>query len=302
MIVLDKYLVERSYDESKRGHMHMEATADKAEVYKHSVARRVEVLGVFIDNLTMNQVIMRIAGIVEAGRFAYGVTPNVDHLIRLRRDAEFRKSYGSAELIVPDGVPLLWASRLLGRPLRERINGTDLFEATCEMAARRGFSIYLLGGSPGTAESARDRLREKYPELNVAGCCCPPHGFHEDEAQNQVIQDAICRSGADILFVGLGAPKQENWMYSYAKGSGAPFALGVGVSFSFVGGEIARAPVWMQRHGFEWLWRLAHEPRRLWKRYLVDDMVFLMILASAVFRKTYRNTLGNGRDERTPFA
>lgn len=252
------------------------------------MAQRIDVLGVSIDNLTMVEALQRIAKVVDEGRFAYAVTPNVDHLIKLRQDARFRDVYKSADLVVADGVPLLWAARMLGAPLKERINGTDLFERTCELAAQRGYSVYLLGGSPGTAANACDRLLEKHPDLKVAGWCCPPPGFHEDETQNRALQESILRSRADILFVGLGAPKQENWMYSYAKGSGIAFAVGVGVSFSFVGGEIARAPVWMQRHGFEWLWRLAHEPRRLWRRYLVHDTAFLIMLLAAFLRKHWR--------------
>jgi N-acetylglucosaminyldiphosphoundecaprenol N-acetyl-beta-D-mannosaminyltransferase len=268
----------------------VETISEKVTVGITTVEQRVDVLGVAIDNLSMPDVLERIGEFVEEGRFTYAVTPNVDHLVKLRRDVRFRQIYAKADLVVADGVPLLWASRMLGAPLKERINGTDLFELTCELAARRGYSVYLLGGSPGAAQSACERLREKHPDLKIAGWCCPPHGFHEDEAQNESIRKDILRTGANILFVGLGAPKQENWMHSYAKRTGVAFAIGVGVSFSFVSGEIARAPVWMQRHGFEWLWRLINEPRRLWKRYLIDDIAFLGLLVTALARRCLRNT------------
>ena len=136
--------------------------------------------------------------------------------------------------MVADGVPLLWAARLLGTPLKERINGTDLFERTCQFAAERGYSVFLLGGSPGSATSASAELMRRHPTLKIVGLECPPMGFYKDDHQNKAIQSSIRTSGADILFVGLGAPQQEQWMCDYAAGSGVSFAIGVGVSFSFV--------------------------------------------------------------------
>src|ERR1035438_6824570 len=248
---------------------------------------RVDILGTRVDNVSMAESLGRIATAVESDVYAYAVTPNVDHVMRLRRDGYFRKIYESADLVVPDGVPLVWASRLLGKSLKERVNGTDLFENACELAAERGYKLYLLGGNPGAAMKAGACLRIKYPTLRIVGSLCPEFGFDEDPSQNSKIQDQIRQSGADILFVGLGAPKQEQWIYQYARGSGVRFAVGIGISFSFVAGELSRAPVWMQRSGLEWLWRLISEPRRLWKRYLVEDMPFLLlILVASIQRRT----------------
>jgi N-acetylglucosaminyldiphosphoundecaprenol N-acetyl-beta-D-mannosaminyltransferase len=243
-------------------------------------------LGLEIHNLTMAETLLAIGEIVERRSFAYAVTPNVDHTVKLRKNAQFRKLYEKASLVVADGVPLLWAARLLGTPLKERINGTDLFERTCQFAAQRGYSVFLLGGSPGAAESACAELVRRHPNLKIAGCVCPPFGFYKHGAQNNAIQRTIRESGADILFVGLGAPQQEQWMCDCAPGSGASFAIGVGVSFSFVGGLIPRAPLWMQRNGLEWLWRLAKEPRRLWKRYLLEDLPFFGMLLHAMLKRT----------------
>ena len=241
---------------------------------------KVALLGVGIDNVSMEQALARIAESIAARSFSYAVTPNVDHVMQLQTDRELRAVYAGADLVLVDGVPLVWASRILGTPLKERINGTDLFEQTCEAAAEHGYSVFLLGGNPGTAVNAANRLKGRYPDLKIAGCFCPPMGFQIDPAQNRAIQDRIRESSADILFVGLGAPKQEKWIYKYARGSGVAFAAGIGISFSLVAGEIRRAPFWMQRRGLEWFWRLIAEPQRLWKRYLVEDMPFI----SLVFR------------------
>jgi N-acetylglucosaminyldiphosphoundecaprenol N-acetyl-beta-D-mannosaminyltransferase len=170
---------------------------------------RISLLGTEIDNISMNQALTRIAEAVAARHFSYAVTPNVDHVMQLRTDPELRTVYGEADMVLADGVPLVWASKVLGTPLKERINGTDLFERTCEAAARCGHSIFLLGGNPGAAVNAASRLNGLYPDLRIAGCSCPERGFHVDSVQNQSIQDEIRKSGADILFVGLGAPKQE---------------------------------------------------------------------------------------------
>jgi N-acetylglucosaminyldiphosphoundecaprenol N-acetyl-beta-D-mannosaminyltransferase len=233
----------------------------------------------------MAETLLAIKEIVERRRFSYAVNPNVDSTVKLRKNAQWRELYAKAELVVVDGVPLLWASKILGTPLKERINGTDLFERTCELAAQQGYSVFLLGGSPGAAAGACEKLQQRHPQLKIAGWDCPPYGFYKVAEQNLAIQRKIRESGADILFVGLGAPQQEQWMSDYGEGSGVAFASAVGVSFSFVGGLIPRAPLWMQRNGLEWLWRLGKEPRRLSRRYLLEDMPFFAILLRAVLKR-----------------
>ncbi|MFZ3217916.1 MAG: WecB/TagA/CpsF family glycosyltransferase [Candidatus Acidiferrales bacterium] len=249
-------------------------------------AQRIHLLGMDIHNLTIAETLLAIGEIVEGRHFAYAVTPNVDHTVKFRKSPQFRAVYGKADMVVADGVPLLWAARMLGTPLKGRVNGTDLFERTCEFAAERGYSVFLLGGSPGAADSACEKLQQRHPDLKIAGCECPPFGFYKSDEQNKAIQARIRESGADILFVGLGAPQQEQWMCDYGEGSGVSFAIGVGVSFSFVGGLIPRAPLWMQRNGLEWLWRIKTEPRRLGKRYLFEDLPFFGMVLQAMIKRT----------------
>lgn len=256
-------------------------------------------LGLKVDNLYMHEAVKEIAQTIEGRRFCYAVTPNVDHVIQLRHDDSFRESYRCARFCFADGVPLVWAASLLGSPLKGRVNGTDLFEELCKMAADRGHSIFLLGGNPGTAEGTVRVLLDRYPRIKVAGWECPRLGFDKCPDECIAIQQRICSTKADLLFVALGAPKQEDWMRTYGPGTGVAFAIGIGVSLSFISGEICRAPLWMQRHGFEWFWRLLHEPTRLWKRYLLKDLVFIPLVFLAWVEQVLLRSLGASETKRT---
>jgi N-acetylglucosaminyldiphosphoundecaprenol N-acetyl-beta-D-mannosaminyltransferase len=209
----------------------------------------------------------------------YVVTPNAHHVTLYQNDALFRKIYQTAFLTLPDGVPLLWAARLLGRRLPCRVNGTDLFEALCSQASLYGLRVYLLGGREGAADAAAARLRERHPALNICGTHCPPLGFEHDAAGQATIVARINEARPHLLFVGLGAPKQEYWMYWNRHRLDVAVSLGIGVSFELVGKIVPRAPRWMQRAGLEWLFRLMAEPKRLWRRYLVGNAMFCALIA-----------------------
>ena len=211
----------------------------------------------------------------EAG---YIVTPNVDHVCRFHRDADFRQAYQQAFLLLPDGTPIVWASRLFGTPLPQKVSGSDLVPNLCALAEERGFSVFFLGGSPGAAEESATVLLKIHPRLRIAGIHCPPYGFeHEPEASRRAVE-AVREASPDICLVALGSPKQELWMQRHHEESGAIVCIGVGAVFEFISRRVRRAPRWVQVRGGEWLWRLAQEPRRLWRRYLVDDLVFFRIL------------------------
>ncbi len=248
----------------------------------------IDLLGIRITNISLEEAVNRIEELSKNKTFSYTVTPNVDHLVRLQRDISFRRIYQEADLVVADGVPLLWAARFLGTPLKGRVNGTDLFERVIARAAETGASVFLLGGEEGSAEKAADRLSERHPDLQIAGWYCPPFGFEHDIAENGKILRLIGDVHPTYLFVGLGSPKQEKWIAEHGAATGARHAIGIGVSFSFVAGMIRRAPYWMQRSGLEWLWRLGAEPRRLWHRYLVDDPRFFWLVLNQKIRSHYR--------------
>ncbi len=238
---------------------------------------KVNILGIEIDNLILEDALKKIEDFISDGIPRYIVTPNVDHLILKRMDSEFDETYKNASLIVPDGVPLLWASRFLGNPLKGRVNGTDLFLKISELSAKKGYGIFLLGAKEGVAVQVARVLQNKYPKLRITGTYSPCFGFENDRKENEKILSLIRESRPHIVFTALGSPKGEKWIYRYYKPLGVPLSLNVGSGFDFVSGRIKRAPIWMQRNGLEWLWRLFKEPKRLWRRYLRDLEFFYLV-------------------------
>jgi N-acetylglucosaminyldiphosphoundecaprenol N-acetyl-beta-D-mannosaminyltransferase len=250
---------------------------------------RVSLFGISIDNLTMAEAVESVRRLLEdRNRQHYVATPNVDHIVRLHKDAVFRQAYAGASLVLADGMPLVWASRSLGRPLKMRVTGADLLPGVCEMAAPIGKSVFLLGGLNGVAERAAHNLRARYPGLQVAGVYSPPLGFERDAREQQRIVERINRARPDLLAIGLGSPKQELWIAAHRRQLQFGVALCIGAAIDFAAGVLQRAPQWMQRHGLEWLWRLSRDPRRLWKRYLVDDLAFAKIVAREWWRLRVR--------------
>lgn len=239
-------------------------------------------LGVWIDNIDFDEAIEKICQFIKNGKPALVVTPNVDHIVKLQRDHEFREIYKNASLIIPDGTPLLWAARLLGSSLKEKISGSDLFPRLCEVAAKKGYRLFFLGGRGNVAFEASEILKAKYPGLQIAGVYSPPYGFEHNEMENLKIVNMIKKSGADILFVGLGAPKQEKWISNNMSEYHVAVSIGIGASFEFAAGHIIRAPLWMQKAGLEWFWRFMMEPRRLWKRYFVEDLAFFWLILKQI--------------------
>ncbi|GAB3775698.1 hypothetical protein GCM10028796_51980 [Ramlibacter monticola] len=212
------------------------------------------------------------------------VTPNADQVVNLERDPALRAAYARADLVVPDGMPVVWAAWLLGTPVKERVTGADLMPRLCEIAAQRGLKVFLLGGAKGIAERAADNLVRSHPRLVIAGTSCPPSGFEHDAQQNAAIVQAIRRSGADLVFVCLGSPKQEVWTCEHLAQFDNGVFLDVGAAIDFCAGTTRRAPGWMQHAGLEWLFRLSHEPRRLIGRY-TKDLYFFVLLAREAWRR-----------------
>jgi N-acetylglucosaminyldiphosphoundecaprenol N-acetyl-beta-D-mannosaminyltransferase len=244
----------------------------------NTAAPLVTILDTRIDNLAMSEILSKIEKLVLGPAPSHVITANVDHLMVKRKDPGSAGIYRQAALVVPDGVPLLWAARFLGTPLQERINGTDLMEKTCELAAERNFSVFLLGAAAGVADRAAANLQKQFPGLVVSGTCAPDLGFENDTRENEKICSMLSEKKPDILFVSLGIPKGIVWIDRYQRSCGITLAMEVGASFAFISGSLKRAPRWMQNYGLEWLWRLCLEPRRLWKRYLLNDMPFFYYL------------------------
>jgi N-acetylglucosaminyldiphosphoundecaprenol N-acetyl-beta-D-mannosaminyltransferase len=214
------------------------------------------------------------------------LTPNLQHLRAYRRSPAVRRAFQRCELVIADGMPLVWASRVQGTPLPGRVAGSDLVWSLSRAAARRERSLFLLGGSPGTADDAAAELRRRFPGLGIAGTHCPPLGFERSPRELGEIQARIGEAAPDLVYIGLPLAKQLLVMDSLRGTVPGAWQVGLGISFSFVSGDVRRAPAWVQRSGFEWLFRLGQEPRRLGRRYLVEGLPFFVgLMASASGRR-----------------
>lgn len=238
---------------------------------------RMKFLNTEIDNLTMNETIEKIEHLILNKKPSYIVTPNVDHIVKLEDDKEFRQVYKEADLILTDGMPLVWISKIKKTPIKEKVSGSDLFPEVCNLAAERGYKLFLLGAAEGVAARAAENLKKKYEGINIVGTYSPSYGFENDEYEIQKIIEIINKVKPDILAVGLGAPKQEKFLYKYKNRLNVPVSLAIGASIDFEAGNISRAPRWMQNIGLEWFYRLCKEPRRMFKRYIIEDIKIIKI-------------------------
>ena len=251
--------------------------------YAASAARvlpSIELHGVTLHAVTEPQAIRHVLDELASGRGGVVVTPNLDHLRRCVRDLHFGALVAEADLVVADGMPLVWASRIQGTPLPERVAGSNLISTLSAGAAERGRSIFLLGGAEGTAEGAAKVLHERHPHLRIVGTYCPRLGFEKNPKLMAEMVQQLTAAQPDIVFVALGSPKQEQLIAKLRLSLPNAWWLGVGVSFSFLTGDVKRAPLWMQKYGIEWVHRLVQEPRRLFKRYLLVGVPFAARLLS----------------------
>jgi len=246
--------------------------------YSSRASDRIRLMGLPIDCVTENAAVDQILASIRAGYGGWVATPNVQHLRILSSSSELASLVSSADLIIADGMPLVWASKLQGTPLPCRVSGSALILSLTKAAARANASIFLLGGSPGTAERAAKVMVGQYQGLKIAGTLCPPLGFEENETKFAGICDEVRAAGPCIVYCCLGFPKQELVIQRLRKELPASWFLGLGGSLSMVAGDIRRAPSWMQRVGLEWLWRLLKEPKRLAARYLGKDLPFAIRL------------------------
>lgn len=243
----------------------------------------VAILGVPFDPVTLEGALARIDGMIASRRPHYVVTANVDFLVQAHRDVELRRILLESDLTLCDGTPLVWASRWLGNALPERVAGSDLAPKLMQRAAEKGYRVFFLGAAPGVAEAATARLRAHYPSINIVGHYAPPYAALLEMDHAQIVQK-VREARPDILLVGFGCPKQEKWIAMHHRSLGVPVAIGVGATIDFLAGRVKRAPAWMRRSGTEWAYRLALEPRRLFRRYAHDLTCFFPILAAQWWR------------------
>ncbi|MCW3061949.1 MAG: N-acetylmannosaminyltransferase [Capsulimonas sp.] len=263
---------------------------------------KVPIANVLFDNVTMSQAVEQVVAMArkhDKARFV--CTGNLDHLVMLDRDPVFAEVYHAADLVLADGAPVVWLSRLYsgksGRPIQERVAGSDLFWELSKASHEQGLKLFFLGGVPGVADRAKQAVLARYPKANICGTYCPPFETFGTEEEQARIRETVCAAAPDILMVAFGAPKQEKWIAANRDMLQVPVSIGVGGSFEMAAGRVRRAPLWMRRNGLEWVFRFMQEPGRLYQRYFVNDLPFLAklftrTLVARLARKPYRPSGG----------
>ncbi len=234
-------------------------------------------LGIPFHDVTMQETLDHIDGMIEAGKPAYLATANLDFAAQASRDVELQRILFDSELVLCDGTPLVWASRWLDAPLRERVAGSDLMPFLFAHAAKKGHRLYFLGSSEEVLAASVEKCQERYPGIQICGTYSPPHAKLLDIDDEDILR-RVREASPDILLVAMGCPKQEKWIYRHYKSLGVPAIIGIGASLDFIAGKFRRAPVWMRVAGLEWVFRLIQEPRRLFSRYYFDLLFFVRTL------------------------
>jgi N-acetylglucosaminyldiphosphoundecaprenol N-acetyl-beta-D-mannosaminyltransferase len=242
---------------------------------------RVEVFGLTLDPLSLEAAAQQVLDWIRQDQpiSRFVVTPNVNHVVLFQNNSEFQRAYGEASLVLADGRYIVWASRLLGRSLPESVNGSDLVPAIFERAKTCGeLSVFLLGAMPGVGEEAANQIRHCWPWVKVVGTYSPEFGFENSVAQQEKMIAAINKARPELVVVGLSPPKQEIWIANSIRSLQCQVAICAGATIDFLAGSKPRAPIWMQKFGLEWIFRIVTEPRRLLPRYLADGLQFLRLM------------------------
>jgi N-acetylglucosaminyldiphosphoundecaprenol N-acetyl-beta-D-mannosaminyltransferase len=245
------------------------------------VANRAFILGVGVSAITLDRAVSTIEQWIERRTQNYVCITSAHGIIESRRDPQLRQIHNEAGMATPDGMPLVFMARRLGFKPVSRVYGPDLMRRLTEVSARKGYRQFYYGGGPGLADQLAATLKARYPTLPVAGTMTPPFRPLTPEEDDAVVA-RINEAAPDIVWVGLSTPKQEFWMASHIGRLNGSVLVGVGAAFDFLAGTKSQAPVWMQRSGLEWTYRLAHEPRRLWKRYLWIVPLFSMLALAQI--------------------
>lgn len=240
--------------------------------------------GIHISNLSFQEAIEAIETSLQKSQKGYVVTPNAAHFYLLRKDREFREAYAKASLVLADGMSLIFASRIIGAPLKERCSGADLFGVVCGLGASLNKNIFILGGEKGSGEIARKKLQMEHEHIHI-NTYSPPFGFEKSAQETKKIIALINKTASDILFVCVGSPKSEKWITSHFSQLKVTMAFSFGNALNLYAGLKMRAPVWVQKAGLEWLFRLFQEPGRLWKRYLFSNTFFIYLCIGEFLKK-----------------
>jgi N-acetylglucosaminyldiphosphoundecaprenol N-acetyl-beta-D-mannosaminyltransferase len=239
---------------------------------------KLELLNTSINNVTMQEALDAVIDMVHKDKKSYIVAVNVDVIMKMEKDAYLRTITGKADMVLTDGQPLIWISKIHKHPIKAKISGSDLVPELCRIAAQRGYTIFILGGKEGVAEKAAKNLINQYPHIQIVGFYAPPLGFETDSSELTKINDVISEVHPDLLIVCFGCPKQEKFIYENIEHYNAKVSISAGATVDFLAGEVKRAPRWMSEHGLEWFYRFLQEPTRMFKRYFVDDFKILKLI------------------------
>ena len=235
-------------------------------------------LNTYINNVTMPETIAAIEQMIEADKKSYVVAINVDVVMKIEEDSYLKKVVDNADMVLVDGKPLVWISKLHGKPLKAKISGSDLVPLLCEVAAEKGYKIFIIGGKDGIAEQAKEKLENRLPKIKIVGTYAPPFGFEKNESELDKINLMISEAHPDLLIACFGCPKQEKWIYENIEKYNAKVSVCAGATVDFLAGNVKRAPRWMSDHGLEWFYRFTQEPKRMFKRYFVDDTKIVKLI------------------------
>lgn len=261
------------------------ASKQKLGPFVRPKRKRSNILGFEVDRMTLDECVHYAEQAILSRRQLHIVLVNAAKIVKALSDPELAGIIRSADLVGADGVPIVWASRMLSWPLPGRVNGTDLMDRLIELSAEKGYGLYLLGARQNVIERVVKNLKRKYPNIRIVGY---RNGYFQTKADMHHAVRKIAQSNADILLVGMGTPMKEKWVRSHIQELGVPVIHGVGGSFDILGGLTKRAPLWMQRYGLEWFYRLMQEPRRLWKRYLVTNVLYIFLVLKEAVKRFFR--------------
>ena len=239
--------------------------------------KKQQLLNTYVNSLDMQETLAAIEGFIEEKKKSYVVAINVDVVVRIEKDPYLKQITDSADMVLVDGKPLVWISKLYKRPVKAKISGSDMVPLLCEVAADKGYKIFILGGMEGVADKAKEKLEEKHPSIQIVGTYAPPLGFEKDPEEIARINQMINDASPDILLGCLGCPKQEKFIYENYQKYCATVSVCAGATVDFLAGNVNRAPKWMSEHGLEWFYRFLQEPRRMFRRYFVDDLKIISL-------------------------
>lgn len=239
---------------------------------------RQPLLNTFVNNFNMDETIHEICRLIDDKKKSYIVPINIDVIVKIEKDDDLKRIIEEADLTLVDGQPLVWISRWVKCPVKAKVSGSDLVPKLCEVAEKKGYRLFFIGGEEGVAELARINLENSFPEIIIAGTYSPPYGFENSKEELIKMNKIITLSHPDVLIVCLGCPKQEKWIYKNYKQYDGTISICAGATIDFLAKKKRRAPKWISSIGFEWLYRLMQEPFRLFRRYIIEDMRIIRII------------------------